>query len=161
LLRRQFHSPHLPEQYCYWCSLTSYALSFWYTDKKLEVVDDLDKNELEELFEIKFKRIRRAQISYLIALEKTRLPFTKVEMSCDAKNPIKKLVVAVDADQLALKEDETLKIFGNECERATTSTTHGVGSCVSLIYRTKTYTSAFVFRGEREIFLTGMMVDRY
>lgn len=160
-LLRQFHSPHLPEQYCYWCSLSPYARNFWYTAKKLEVVDDLDKKELEELFDIKFKRIRKAQISYLIALEKTRLPFTKVEMSCDAKNPIKKLVVAVDADQLALKEDEILKMFGNECERATTSTSHGVGSCVSLIYRTKTYTSTFAFRGEGEKYLTGMGVDRY
>jgi hypothetical protein len=137
LLRRQFHSPHPPEQYCYWCSLTSYAQSFWYTAKKLEVVDDLDKNELEELFEIKFKRIRKAQISYLIALEKTSLPFTKVEMSCDAKNPIKRLVIAVDADQLALREDEILKMFGNECERGAASASHGGSSCTYLIYRTK------------------------
>ncbi|HIA52559.1 MAG TPA: hypothetical protein EYN91_10790 [Candidatus Melainabacteria bacterium] len=160
LLRRQFHSPHLPEQYCYWCSLTSYAKSFWYTSKALQIVDDFDKETLEELFDIKLKRVRKAQFSYLIALEKTRQPFTKVEMSCDARNPIKNLVVGVDADQLALKEDEILKMFGNECERGAASASHGGSSCTYLIYRTKTCSSTFAFRGEGNKYLTALMVDR-
>lgn len=161
LLRRQFHSPHLPEKYCYWCSLSPYARSFWYTAKALQIADDFDEETLEELFDIKFKRIRKAQYAYLIALKKNRQPFTEVEMSCDARNPIKNLVVAVDADQLALKEDEILKMFGNECERGAASASHGGSSCTYLIYRTKTCSSIFAFRGEGNKYLTALMVDRY
>lgn len=161
IVPRQFHSPHLPEQYCYWCSLTSYVQRFWRTAKVLQIVDNFDEQTLEELFEIKFKKIRKAQISYLVALEKPRPPFTKVEMSCDARNPIKNLVVAVDAEQLALKEDEILKMFGSECERTIGSANHGGGSCVHLIYRTETYTSSFAFQCDGNKYLTAFAVDRY
>lgn len=160
-LLRQFHSPHLPEQYCYWCSLSLYARNFWYTAKALQIVDDFDEETLEELFNIKFKRIRKAPFSYSIPLEKTREPFTKVEMCRDARNLIKNLVVGVDADQLALKEDEILKMFGNECERGAASASHGGSSCTYLIYRTKKCSSTFAFRGEGNKYLTALMVDRY